>query len=228
MWASLNLDEKTETTCQGLRTHLARFKAEGRRVFATSSFQTQSVPLLHVLSENFRDAVTVVLIDTGFLFPETYDFALTLQAQFGFTLEQVRAKRSHAEQLNPNGQFLHTSDIERCCRINKVDPMADLLSPGDVWLSGIRADQTANRAQKASLETDPQGILRYHPMLAWTNREIYAYIRAHALPKHPLEPAGYVSIGCMPCTRKWAKEPGSVRSGRWEGSKKTECGLHLS
>ena len=165
------------------------------------------------------------MIDTGYLFPETYDFAHHLQELLGFDFKRIRSTRTYSEQCTSSGALLHAHDVDACCRLNKVEPIESLLGPGDVWISGIRADQTATRASKPRLETDDRGILRYHPMLKWTARDIYQYIREHGLPKHPLETAGYLSIGCLPCTRKWSGS--DVRSARWEGSSKTECGLHL-
>lgn len=214
-----------QETERDLEAMLIGWTAENRRVVATSSFQTQSVPLLHMLSAFHQ--VEVALIDTGYLFPETYSFARELQARLGFRLEVVRSPRTFSEQRTAKGSLLHSEDIEACCLLNKVEPINAFLRPGDVWLSGIRADQTQNRAQKQRVETDARGVLRFHPMLAWTARDIYAYIRTFNLPKHPLETSGYLSIGCVPCTRRWAATEGDSRQARWQGSAKTECGLHL-
>jgi phosphoadenosine phosphosulfate reductase len=226
MWPSIDTEALADATLETMQSRLDEFAEGGRRVFATSSFQTQSVPLLHMISKHFADAIEVVMIDTGFMFPETYAFAEGLKNRLGFSLRKVQSQHSYIEQLNTKGQFLFTRNLDRCCAINKVQPMEDLLSEGDVWLSGIRSDQTAVRAEKTELETDVRGVLRYHPMLAWTQRDIYAYIRAHHLPKHPLEDSGYMSIGCVPCTRKWPLPGSDARGGRWVGSHKTECGLH--
>lgn len=215
--------ELVEGTRLDLVSTLKVQREEGRRVFATSSFQTQSVPLLHLLAEH--PEVTVVMIDTGYLFPETYAFARRMKERLGFQFKRIRSERTYAEQCTASGALLHTQDVEACCRINKVEPIEALLQPGDVWLSGIRADQTATRARKSRLETDGHGVVRYHPMLKWTARDIYRYLREFDLPRHPLESAGYLSIGCLPCTRKWNGL--DARSARWDGSSKTECGLHL-
>lgn len=224
----MDINTKIAETKADLAGLMTQFQKEGRKVWVTSSFQTQSVPLLHLLSSTAAD-VEVLLIDTGFLFPETYAFAHDLQELMGFQMRRIRGRRSYAEQMTGDGQLLHTKDTDACCELNKVEPMDDLLSAGDVWMSGIRADQTATRAAKQKLETDARGVIRCHPMLNWTGREIYAYIRLHSLPKHPLEMAGYLSIGCLPCTRKWdGSSGGAARAARWEGSGKTECGLHLA
>lgn len=215
-----------ENTLSRIRSDVERFNSEGRAVYLTSSFQTQSVPLLHMVSQLGEGAVEVVVIDTGFLFPETYLFAYALTEQLGIQLLKVRSERSFAEQMTQRGNFLYASDIDACCHLNKVEPMRALLTPGDVWISGIRADQSKVRAEKARLETDATGVLRYHPLLEWTAKDVYRYIQAHDLPRHPLENDGYKSIGCVPCTRKWSALDLEDRGGRWEGSAKTECGLH--
>ncbi|MGB0196539.1 MAG: phosphoadenylyl-sulfate reductase [Flavobacteriales bacterium] len=215
-----------ENTFHGIRSDVERFKLEARAVYLTSSFQTQSVPLLHMVSQLAKDAVQVVVIDTGFLFPETYLFAHALTEQLGIHLLKVRSERTFAEQMTQHGNFLFASDIDVCCHLNKVEPMRALLNPGDVWISGIRADQSKVRAEKARLETDSAGVLRYHPFLEWTAKDVYRYIQTHNLPRHPLENDGYKSIGCVPCTRKWNALDFEERGGRWEGSAKTECGLH--
>lgn len=217
-----------EKTLTGLRSDVEKFNSEGRSVFLTSSFQTQSVPLLHMASQLANNAVTVVLIDTGFLFPETYLFAHSLKERLGIELLRVRSERTFAEQMTQHGNFLFASDIDACCNLNKVEPMRTLLNPGDVWISGIRADQSKVRADKSKLETDSTGVLRYHPLLEWTAKDVYHYIQIHGLPRHPLENDGYKSIGCVPCTRKWNALDFEDRSGRWEGSAKTECGLHTN
>ena len=215
-----------ENTLSRIRSDVKRFNSEGRAVYLTSSFQTQSVPLLHMVSQLGEGAVEVVVIDTGFLFPETYLFAYALTEQLGIQLLKVRSERSFAEQMTQRGNFLYASDIDACCHLNKVEPMRALLTPGDVWISGIRADQSKVRAEKARLETDATGVLRYHPLLEWTAKDVYRYIQAHDLPRHPLENDGYKSIGCVPCTRKWSALDLEDRGGRWEGSAKTECGSH--
>ena len=215
-----------ENTFGRIRSDVKQFKSEARAVYLTSSFQTQSVPLLHMVSQLGKDAVQVVVIDTGFLFPETYLFAHALTEQLGIQLLKVRSERTFAEQMTRHGNFLFASDIDACCHLNKVEPMRALLKPGDVWISGIRADQSKVRAEKARLEIDAAGVLRYHPMLEWNAKDVYRYIQAHDLPRHPLENDGYKSIGCVPCTRKWNALDLETRGGRWEGSSKTECGLH--
>ena len=103
--------------------------------------------------------------------------------------------------------------------------MEHLLAGHDVWINGVRADQSAVRRSMQVEQPAASGCLRYHPMLDWTARMVFEYRKEHGLPEHPLEAQGYASIGCMPCTRR-LMDGYDERSGRWFGLNKTECGLH--
>ncbi|WP_018718418.1 phosphoadenylyl-sulfate reductase [Arhodomonas aquaeolei] len=203
---------------------LSAFDAEGRRVFLSSSFQTQSLPLLHIVSRHGAN-VPVVFLDTGYLFPETLAFRDATAARLGIEVINVRPPVPKSEQRAADGRLLFAADTDKCCFLNKVQPLEPYLRAYDVWISGVRADQSAVRAGFAEEQVGPHGILRYHPMLTWTAREVHAYREAYDLPEHPLERQGYLSIGCMPCTRPFM-DTLAERGGRWSGQSKTECGLH--
>jgi len=130
-------------------------------------------------------------------------------------------------QKDSMGNLLFTSDPDYCCYLNKIQPLDNILIENDVWINGIRADQSANRKEMNEIEKAPHNVLRYHPILNWTKQELYKYIKEHKLPRHPLDDKGYISIGCEPCTRK-IQIGDSEREGRWFGMKKTECGLHTN
>ncbi|MCS4198098.1 phosphoadenylyl-sulfate reductase (thioredoxin) [Salinibacter ruber] len=112
-----------------------------------------------------------------------------------------------------------------CCYLNKVEPLEDAMVEYDAWVSGIRRDQTENRAGTPVLQREDDGTLKVCPMVEWTSRDVWTYIDEHDLPKHPLLEEGYLSIGCAPCTQAPGEGDGE-RDGRWTGSDKTECGLH--
>jgi phosphoadenosine phosphosulfate reductase len=190
----------------------------------TSSFQTQSVPLLHIISNHFR-WIKVIFIDTGYLFVETYQFKQQLEKEFNLEIITISSNKDYLNQRTNSGLMLYSQDTDRCCYINKVEPIDDLLNLGDAWISGVRRDQTSVRKKLNPIEIDSNGIIRIHPMLEWNSKDIYDYIKNNNLPKHPLEKEGYMSIGCVPCTNKISAESG--RDGRWVGQQKTECGLHL-
>lgn len=217
------MDQRLEETMGFLKENLPAFQEEGRRIVMTSSFQTQSVPLLHIVSKHFSE-VEVLFIDTGFLFSETYSFRNEMEKKMQLKIKVLESESSYAQQRDSRGLFLYASDATRCCKINKVDPLNNYLKTGDVWISGVRRDQTPWRKKMERDETDARGITRLHPMLEWTAKDIYRYINHFDLPKHPLEDRGFDSIGCVPCTHPCGLE--GNRGGRWLGSNKTECGLH--
>lgn len=210
---------------------LSAYRAAGQRLFATSSFQTNSLVLLHLIAR-LAPEVPVYFLNTGFHFPETLAFRRRLARELGLDIRQLYAPVSRVQQLDAAGRLLFTSDPDRCCHLNKVLPLEPIIAENDVWISGVRAAQSSTRAAMGRTATGRRGIARYHPVIDWTSRDVYRYLTAHALPAHPLEAEGYHSIGCAPCTRRLSDQPdlgGALddRDGRWAGMKKTECGLHL-
>lgn len=189
-------------------------------MFATSSFQSQSVPLIHILSE-LPFKVPIYLVNTGFLFPETLTFKDTLIDLLDLEVRQVSSSIPKIHQLNQYGRFHFTSDPERCCYVNKTEPVNRLLPQFDVWISGVRRDQTQARKNLDTFQRTSFDCLRFHPMLDWTQEDVRQYVQRNQLPNHPLFERGYKSIGCLPCT-----EQTDGREGRWAGLRKTECGLH--
>ncbi len=206
-----------------IHRQLDEFDQKGLSIVSSSSFQTQSIPLLHILAQ-YHKPIEVVFLDTGFLFPETHAFRKQLVRELGLHVRIERSDIPHSQQKNSEGIFYYNSDTDYCCHLNKVIPMDRVRKEFDIWISGVRADQSATRASFDPIMTADDGKIRYHPMLYWTSKMIYDYIKEYDLPKHPLHDAGYKSIGCMPCTVSWADEMN--RDGRWAGQSKTECGLH--
>ncbi len=199
------------------------YQRTGKRIFVSSSFQTHSIPLLHILS---RAAVEldVLFINTGFHFPETLTFRDEVASLLGLQLVDVTPQVPKVQQKDRYGQFFFVSDPDYCCHLNKVQPLDPYLRQYDVWISGVRADQSQVRKAMQVEEEAPHDTLRFHPMLDWTSKDIYQYRQAHALPEHPLDSKGYLSIGCAPCSRRF--DATDERSARWFGMNKSECGLH--
>lgn len=206
---------------------LARYRDQGLRCFSTSSFQSNSVVLLHLLSR-LAPEVPVWFLNTGFHFPETLAFRRGLARQWGLDVRDALSPIPRIQQRDPQGRLLYASDPDYCCHINKVMPLDPVLAQNDVWINGVRGSQSATRAAMQVEERGRNGILRYHPLLDWTGRDVGTYIHAHGLPGHPLEAEGYWSVGCAPCTANPNGGGLDDRGGRWAGLKKTECGLHLS
>jgi phosphoadenosine phosphosulfate reductase len=209
---------------EAIKNRIESFKNEGKKIFATSSFQTQSVPLLHVISR-IDNTIPIVYTNTGFLFPETLSFKDELQKRFDLNIIELQSENPKIHQMDENGHLLFTSDPDYCCYLNKISPLEPVLMEYDVWINGIRADQNENRRNMKEIQESSYGTLRYHPILQWTSKDIYRYLAEYKLPSHPLEKKGYLSIGCEPCTRKFI-DNGNERNARWFGMNKTECGLH--
>ena len=207
-----------------IKSAIRKYQEDGKTLFTTSSFQTHSIVMLHLISR-IDKSIPVYCLNTGFLFPETIQYKDQLAEEWGLNIIDIKPDVPKSLQKDSEGKLLFASDPDRCCFYNKVQPMDRLLSDYNIWINGIRRDQNANRAKMRVEEPSKFGTMRFHPMLEWTNMMIYAYIREYQLPKHPLEPQGYTSIGCEPCTRKPSLEM-MEREARWYGMNKTECGLH--
>ena len=216
-----DLEAKADAVVERIQTYLD----EGKKVFTTSSFQSQSLPLLHMISRLDAD-IPVYYTNTGFLFPDTVRFADQLKQDLGLNLIALRPDAPKIKQLDAAGRFLYASDPDYCCYLNKVKPLEPILMEHDIWINGIRADQSSVRAAMAEVEPANYGCSRFHPMLVWDSKMVYYYRKYHDLPEHPLEVQGYLSIGCEPCTSK-ARE-GNERNARWFGMNKTECGLNTT
>lgn len=218
-----------------IEAELDAYRADGQRVFATSSFQSNSVVLLHLLAR-FAPETPVFFLQTGFHFPETLRFRRQLAESLRLDVRDVVAPVSRHQQVTASGRLLFAEDPDRCCHINKVIPLDPILAAHDIWVSGVRGTQSATRAAMGRTSRGRGGVLRYHPIIDWHARDVYHYVQAHNLPAHPLEDHGYLSVGCAPCTRRPMDEPDlggppvpldGERAGRWTGMNKTECGLHL-
>lgn len=203
---------------------IEQYKKRGLKLFSTSSFQSQSVALLHIISTIDR-SIPIYFLNTGFLLPDSLKFRDQLVKRLNLNVITVHPLVSKTQQIDSNGSLLFATDPDRCCYLNKIQPLEPILAANDVWINGVRADQTENRKKMNTEQQGPYGTLRYHPMLHWTGRDVRTYMEAHDLPYHPLEAKGYLSVGCEPCTRKYL-DTLDARDGRWYGMKKKECGLH--
>lgn len=215
-----------ETKADAVVARLHEYLDDGKKVFSTSSFQSQSLPLLHMISRVDRD-IPVFYTNTGFLFPDTIRFAEQVAKQLNLRVIGLRPDVPKNRQMDSAGRFLYASDPDHCCYLNKVAPLEPILIEYDVWVNGVRADQSEVRSQLAEEEPAPHNCLRYHPMLGWDSRMVYYYRQLHGLPGHPLEEKGYMSIGCEPCTTRFSGD-GNERNSRWFGMNKTECGLNTT
>lgn len=202
---------------------LEEFKRFGKKAFTSSSFQSHSIPLLHIISRFDRD-IPVYFLNTGFHFPETISFRHEIEKLLGLNVIDLVSPVSKTGQRDEQGKFFFANNPDHCCYLNKVLPLEPVIEKHDIWISGVRRDQTKFRSQLQEEEILNDGKLRYHPMLDWTSKMIWEYRKEFNLPQHPLEAKGFLSIGCMPCTRS-VEESGEDRGGRWAGMSKEECGI---
>lgn len=196
----------------------------------STSFGLEDQVITHMIATG-RLNLSIFTIDTGRLFQETYDVFELTRNQYGVTIQVFYPNQSSVEQLitakGPNSFYHSVENRKECCSIRKVEPLNRALSDATFWITGIRAEQSANRQQMTSVEWDDQHqVIKYHPLFHWSQQQVDEYIHLHNVPINTLHRKGYPSIGCAPCTRAVA-EGEDPRSGRWwwEGSAK-ECGLH--
>lgn len=208
----------------GIKEKLTAYRDQGKTMFTTSSFQSHSLVLLHMLSR-IDKSIPIYFINTGFHFAETVKFRDEIADAFGLNIIDLKSDVPKFMQRDPDGRLLFTSDPDHCCYLNKTQPMDAILMAHDIWINGVRADQSAVRAAMKIEQPAKHGCTRFHPMLDWNSKMIWQYQKEHNLPKHPLEEKGFVSIGCEPCTRKLDPEM-QEREARWFGLNKIECGLH--
>jgi phosphoadenosine phosphosulfate reductase len=179
-----------------------------------TSFQKEASVILDLVMK-VDPTVPVFTLDTGALFPETRETWRALEARYGIEIAGIRGLQldRHWEQ-----------DPDRCCELRKVRPLRDHLAGRRAWISGLRREQSAERAGTPKLGWDRKhGLWKVNPLADWTERDVWRYIAANDIPYHPLHDRGYDSIGCWPCTH-----PGSGREGRWAGRTKVECGIHVA
>jgi len=192
-----------------------------RWIALANSFGPEDCLLVDMIARA-RLRVGVFTLDTGFLFPETYALWRQLEERYRIT---IRAARADAP-AEPGPAFPWERDPDACCELRKVRPLRAELANLGAWVTGIRRDQTPDRANAKVVEWDARfDLVKVNPLAAWTSEEVWAYVRRFGVPTNPLHERGYASIGCGPCTTpvKLGEDP---RAGRWRGREKTECGLH--
>jgi phosphoadenosine phosphosulfate reductase len=202
------------------------------RVIFTSSFGVEDQVITEKIFTN-NLPIRVVTLDTGRLFPETYEVFSQTMLKYRKKIEVYFPDYIAVEKLvNEKGPFSFYDSVENrkeCCRIRKVIPLKRALAEMVVWISGIRSEQSDNRGQMSFLEFDEEKkLFNFHPLFDWTLNEVEKYVITNNIPYNSLYDKGYLSIGCEPCTRP-VLEGNDFRSGRWwwenEGNK--ECGCHV-
>ncbi len=175
--------------------------------------------LLIDLATKVDPAIEIVFIDTGYHFPETLETVEKIRRHYGLNLRIMT--------VAPHAQELWKVDPENCCSAVKVGQLDRALAGKQAWMSGLRRDEAASRADARIVARDLRGLVKVNPIANWTQSDVDSYMATNEIPYNPLLDQGYPSIGCWPCTSK-VGEGGEARSGRWAGADKTECGLHLA
>jgi phosphoadenosine phosphosulfate reductase len=170
--------------------------------------------------------VDVLFLETGYHFPETIETRRVVAERLDVRVVDVLPRLTVAEQDAEHGQDLFARDPAACCRMRKMEPLAEQLAGYEAWVTGVRREEAATRAHTPVVGWDEaHGLVKINPLAAWTFDELLAYAWENDVPLNPLLTDGYPSIGCLPCTARVA--PGDdPRSGRWAGLAKTECGIH--
>jgi phosphoadenosine phosphosulfate reductase len=201
------------------------------KVIFTTSFGIEDQIITELICKN-QYPVRIITLDTGRLFEETYKvFSRTIE-KYNINIETVHPDADELSALmKQKGPFSFYESVENrkeCCNIRKVRPLQKALAGFEVWITGLRSEQSESRENSKIIDFDENfGIIKYNPLLNWTEEEVKGYIKENRIPYNILHDRGYPSIGCAPCTR--AIEKGDdIRSGRWwwENGGKKECGLH--
>jgi len=199
----------------------------------TTSFGLEDQALTHLVATAWIDA-TIVTLDTGRMFPETYTVWAATEARYGIRIKGFHPRATEIEALverqGINGFYASQDARKACCHVRKVAPLRRALAGAQAWLTGLRADQSQHRQALAFVSFDAgQAMLKANPILDWSRERVADLVNDADIPVNPLHDKGFLSIGCAPCTR--AVAPGEhERAGRWwwEQDGQQECGLHLS
>lgn len=206
-----------------LRWAAKRF--EPKLLFSTA-FGAEGCCILHMLAE-IAPNTAMINLDTGYQFAETLDLRDRIQRRYGIEIKLVQPEMNVADYESEHGGPLYTHRPDQCCFDRKIVPLRKAVVGYEAWISSIRRDQTKDRAVAKVVQWDPKfSLAKVNPLLGWTFKDVWNFIYKHRIPYNPLHDQDYPSIGCKPCTAP-VEAGQDEREGRWKGSKKKECGLHV-
>lgn len=220
---------------ENLALHLADSAPEETLRWAIDEFDTsvtiatgfglEGVALID-MAVKINPRIDVFFLDTGFLFPETYDLHRRLEDRYHIQIRAYGTDITPEQQALRFGAELWATDPDLCCRLRKLEPLKDALRGRRAWITAIRQGQTPERSRARVVEWDYQWrLVKINPLVRWTTQDVRAYIAKNNVPFNPLHDRGYPSIGCTHCTRAIRKDQ-HERDGRWAGHEKRECGMH--
>ncbi len=196
------------------------------RLTMATAFGAEGCCLIHMLAE-IEPGVRLFNLDTGYQFPETLQLRDRLRERYGIDVELIQPDLTVAEYEAEHGGPLHVHRPDQCCHDRKILPLRRAIVGYDAWVSAIRSDQTNHRAVAGVIQWDAKfGLVKVNPLLTWTRKDVWTFIVRHDIPYNPLHDRNYPSIGCWPCTRPVTAGE-DERAGRWAGTIKKECGLHV-
>jgi phosphoadenosine phosphosulfate reductase len=197
------------------------------RLTMATAFGPEGNCIIHLLA-SIEPRVRIFNLETGYQFQETLDVRERIKAKYGIEVEYVRAEMSVEEYEAEHGGPLYVIRPDQCCFDRKVLPLRKAVVGYDAWISAIRKDQTSDRAQASVVQWDAKfNLVKINPLLDWTKKDVWNFIVKNDIPYNPLHDRGYPSIGCWPCTAPVGEGDTDERAGRWRGTGKKECGLHV-
>ncbi len=196
------------------------------RLTMATAFGAEGCCIIHMLAE-IEPGVRIFNLETGYQFPETLALRERIKERYGIEVEFVCPEQTVAEYEAEHGGPLYTIRPDQCCHDRKILPLRRAVVGYDAWISAIRRDQTAHRAAAGVVQWDAKfQLVKVNPLLGWTKSDVWRFILDHQVPYNPLHDQGYPSIGCWPCTAP-VGDGDDERAGRWAGTAKKECGLHV-
>lgn len=198
----------------------------GDKLTMATAFGAEGCAIIAMLADISKD-VYIFNLDTGYQFPETLDTRQRLMDKYGLNIRLVRADQSVQDMEAAHGGPIYDKNPDLCCHIRKVIPLEKAVAGYEAWISAIRRDQAPTRAHAPLVGWDRKfELVKVNPLANWTKRDVWEFILQNDVPYNPLHDQGYPSVGCWPCTQAVGAGEDD-RAGRWAGSAKKECGLHI-
>ena len=226
-WQEPNINFEIDETYKGALNVLKwSYEQYGEEIVYACSFGIEGIVLIDLISKVKPDA-TIVFLDTDVHFKETYETIERVKEKYPqLNIIMKKPKLTLEEQAAEYGDKLWETNPNQCCQIRKLTPLNEVLSESKAWISGLRHEQSETRKHVQFINRDEKfQSIKICPLIHWTWKDVWRYVTKHDLPYNPLHDQGYPSIGCSHCTKP-AFDMNDLRSGRWQGTGKTECGLH--
>jgi phosphoadenosine phosphosulfate reductase len=196
------------------------------RLTMGTAFGPEGNCIIHMLAD-IEPRVRIFNLETGYQFPETLEVRERIKRRYGIEVEFILPEMTVPEYEAEHGGPLYVIRPDQCCYDRKIEPLRRAIVGYDAWISAIRKEQTVDRAKASVVEWDAKfELVKINPLLGWTKKDVWNFVLKHDIPYNPLHDRGYPSVGCWPCTAS-VGEGEDDRSGRWRGTGKKECGLHV-